>query len=243
MRKYYLLLVLLAVQLNFAQNTFPGTGNVGIGTLSPVSSLDVNGNIQISNSVIPMGLMTELGGTATPLLNMSLNFREYNKNNIYIGGGFRIDSREDMPLFQWLRRRPNMDSEDVFMSIARDGNVGIGVLHSNNKLDVNGTIHSKEVKVDMTGWSDFVFKKDYKLPTLEQVEKHIVENGHLENIPNTAEVLENGINVGEMNAKLLQKIEELTLYIIQQNKKINALGTENNLLSERLSKVELQLNK
>jgi len=226
MRKYYLLLVLLAVQLNFAQNTFPSTGNVGIGTLSPVSSLDVNGNIQISNSVIPMGLMTELGGTATPLLNLSLNFREYNKNNIYIGGGFRIDSREDMPLFQWLRRRPSMDNEDVFMSIARDGNVGIGVLHSNNKLDVNGTIHSKEVKVDMSGWSDFVFKKEYNLPTLEQVEKHIAEKGHLENIPSEKEVLENGISLGEMNAKLLRKIEELTLYVIEMKKKNESMEKE-----------------
>ena len=60
-----------------------------------------------------------------------------------------------------------------------DGNVGIGQTNPNNKLDVNGTIHSKEVKVDMTGWSDFVFQKGYKLPSLVQVEKHITEKGHL----------------------------------------------------------------
>ena len=99
-----------------------------------------------------------------------------------------------------------------------NGNVGIGTTTPDSKLAVNGTIHSKEVKVDMTGWSDFVFKKDYSLPTLEEVEKHIAEKGHLENIPNEKEVLENGINLGEINAKLLQKIEELTLYIIDMNK-------------------------
>ncbi|URM35532.1 hypothetical protein [Flavobacterium anhuiense] len=102
-----------------------------------------------------------------------------------------------------------------------DGNVGIGVTLPKNKLDVNGTIHSKEVKVDMTGWSDFVFKKEYNLPTLEEVEKHIAEKGHLENIPSEEEVLKNGINLGEMNSKLLQKIEELTLYLIEQEKKSN----------------------
>jgi hypothetical protein len=66
----------------------------------------------------------------------------------------------------------------------------------------------------MEKWSDFVFKKDYNLPTLAEVEKHIREKGNLENIPGEKEVLENGISLGEMNAKLLQKIEELTLYSI-----------------------------
>ena len=99
-----------------------------------------------------------------------------------------------------------------------------------NKLDVKGTIHSQEVKVDMTGWSDFVFKKQYNLPTLEEVEKYINEKGHLENIPSEKEVLKNGINLGEMNAKLLQKIEEMTLYMIEMKKDINFLKEENKVL-------------
>ncbi|URC11349.1 hypothetical protein [Flavobacterium sp. B183] len=99
-----------------------------------------------------------------------------------------------------------------------NGNVGIGEINPKNKLDVKGVIHSQEVKVDMLGWSDFVFKKEYDLPTLAEVEKHIREKGHLENIPSEKEVLENGINLGEMNAKLLQKIEELTLYMIDIKK-------------------------
>ena len=131
------------------------------------------------------------------------------------------------------------------------GNVGIGTITPDSKLAVNGTLHSKEVKVDMTGWSDFVFKKDYTLPTLEEVEKHIIEKGHLENIPTEDEVLKNGINLGEMNATLLQKIEELTLYAIEQEKKINTqsrtietLKKENESfkkLSERLSLIEREL--
>jgi hypothetical protein len=105
-----------------------------------------------------------------------------------------------------------------YFNILNNGNVGIGEINPKNKLDVKGTIHSQEVKVDMLGWSDFVFKKEYDLPTLTEVEKHIREKGHLENIPSEKEVLEKGINLGEMNAKLLQKIEELTLYMIEMNK-------------------------
>lgn len=146
------------------------------------------------------------------------------------------------------------DNNAIFASalaINDDLNVGIGTITPDSKLAVNGTIHSKEVKVDMNGWSDFVFKKDYDLPTLEEVEKHIAEKGHLENIPSEEEVLKNGINLGEMNSKLLQKIEELTLYLIElekanisQSKEIDALKKENQnfqSIIERVIKLEKQL--
>lgn len=115
------------------------------------------------------------------------------------------------------------------------GNFGIGTTNPKNKLDVNGTIHSKEVKVDLLEWPDYVFKKDYSLPTLTEVEKHINENGHLKDIPSEKEVLKNGINLGEMDAKLLQKIEELTLYVIDLNKKIEQQSQELNSMKEKLN--------
>ncbi|KAF2080630.1 hypothetical protein [Flavobacterium sharifuzzamanii] len=127
------------------------------------------------------------------------------------------------------------------------GNVGIGITNPSNKLDVKGTIHSQEVKVDMLDWSDFVFKKEYSLPTLEEVEKHIIEKGHLENIPSEEEVVKNGINLGEMNSKLLQKIEELTLYVIEQNKKTeqleNFISNQNRVISEQNKRLEKLENK
>lgn len=134
----------------------------------------------------------------------------------WLGGGGFVGTESNHPLNFITNYYPRM-------TILPDGNVGIGTFNPTNKLDVNGTIHSKEVKVDMLGWSDFVLKKEYNLPTLEEVEKHIKEKGHLENIPSEKEVLKNGINLGEMNAKLLQKIEELTLYAIEQKKNTEAL--------------------
>jgi len=104
------------------------------------------------------------------------------------------------------------------------GNVGIGTnALSSYKLAVDGSIRSREVKVDNDNWADYVFATDYKLPTLQEVETHIQEKGHLINIPSADEVKANGIYLGEMNKLLLEKIEELTLYILQQEKRIKLL--------------------
>lgn len=104
------------------------------------------------------------------------------------------------------------------------GNVGIGTnAITNYKLAVDGKIRSREVKVDNDNWADYVFFKNYKLPTLQEVENHIKEKGHLINIPSAKEVKANGIELGEMNKLLLEKIEELTLYIIEQNKRLHIL--------------------
>jgi hypothetical protein len=115
-------------------------------------------------------------------------------------------------------------------SFFNGGNVGIGTENPTSKLDVNGIIRSKEVKIEATGWPDFVFAKDYELPSLFAVEKHINEKGTLPDIPSEQEVKENGIAVGDMQAKLLQKIEELTLYVIELKKE----NEEQNKLIQQL---------
>ncbi len=110
------------------------------------------------------------------------------------------------------------------------GNVGIGTSSPSNELDVKGTIRAEEVIVQ-TGWSDFVFEDDYQLRTLDEVAGFIAENGHLPEIPSAKEVAANGVTLGQMNAGLLQKLEELTLYLLD-------LQDQNRDLLERVKKLE-----
>ncbi|WP_379968891.1 hypothetical protein [Epilithonimonas sp. UC225_85] len=94
------------------------------------------------------------------------------------------------------------------------------------KLYVKDGIKTEKVKVEIAaenGWADYVFAKDYKLMSLQEVEKYININGHLPEVPTTEEAIKNGIELKEMNILLLKKVEELTLHLIEQNKKINQL--------------------
>lgn len=122
-------------------------------------------------------------------------------------------------------------------SITVNGDVGIGTRTPDSKLAVNGDIHAQEVKVDLVGWPDYVFTKDYPLPTLEEVEQHIYKKGHLINMPSAEEVEENGVQLGEMNKLLLEKIEELTLYTLEQEKAIRQLQELQKQHEQLLTKV------
>ncbi len=108
------------------------------------------------------------------------------------------------------------------MIAASNGNVGIGTDNPTYKLSVLGNIRCTEAVVE-TGWADYVFDKKYKLPLLSDVEKFIEQNKHLPNIPSAAEVEKNGLHLGDTQKRMMEKIEELTLYIIQQQKEIDAL--------------------
>jgi hypothetical protein len=106
-----------------------------------------------------------------------------------------------------------------------NGNVAIGTMPNNDyKLAVKGVIRSEEVVVElMTSWPDYVFASDYSLPKLKEVKAFVNENGHLPGLPNASQVSEEGLGLGDINAKLLEKIEELTLYIIEQEERIQKL--------------------
>ncbi|KDN54715.1 hypothetical protein [Flavobacterium seoulense] len=122
-----------------------------------------------------------------------------------------------------------------------NGNVGIGTTNPTSLLTVAGNINSREVKVTVDAGADFVFENSYNLPPIESVNQFVKENKHLPEIASAQEMKTDGINLGEMNIKLLQKIEELTLYLIQQNKEIETLKKENESfhnLSNRLSVLE-----
>ena len=113
------------------------------------------------------------------------------------------------------------------MRITGTGSVGINKTNPGEKLEVNGNVKCDTVKcavVKINGWTlnapDFVFEKNYKLPSLKDVEKHIAIKKHLPDVPSASEIKKNGINLAEMNMALLKKVEELTLYAIDQNKKL-----------------------
>lgn len=118
------------------------------------------------------------------------------------------------------------------------GHVGIGCsAGSDYKLSVKGSIRAYEIVVE-TGWADFVFAKDYQLPTLTEVKAHIDEHKHLPGIPSEAEVKENGVGLAEMTTKLLQKVEELTLYAIQQQEKATEQQKTIEVLSKKIEELE-----
>lgn len=119
-----------------------------------------------------------------------------------------------------------------------DGNVGIGTMSPDEKLTVKGKIHTQEVRVDMAGplVPDYVFAKDYKLKSLQEVEDYINENKHLPEIPSAQDIEKNGLMLAEMNMSLLKKIEELTLYMIEMKK-------ENQEMKKEISSLKLKQNK
>lgn len=131
---------------------------------------------------------------------------------------------------------PTSTSYAMIMSLKANGKFYLGTNPdaacadcSEFRMFVKDGIKTEKVKVDVAtanGWADYVFNKNYRLRTLEEVEKHIEEKGHLPNIPSTDEVMKNGLNLGEMDAKLLEKIEELTLYSIDQNKQLKSQSEE-----------------
>lgn len=135
---------------------------------------------------------------------------------------------EDLSEYSWIQSRTKLASDMMDLMLNPwGGSVAIGTTKTNGyKLAVDGVIGTREVNVNVDVWADYVFLPGYKLRSLDEIEDHINQYGHLPEVPSEKEVLQDGVNLGEMNALLLKKIEELTLYLIEQNKKIEALQIE-----------------
>ncbi|MEO9872604.1 hypothetical protein [Ekhidna sp.] len=122
---------------------------------------------------------------------------------------------------------------EVRMTVHENGNVGIGTNEPNEKLEVNGSIRTKEITVEASPWPDYVFEDDYDLTSLDELAQFIREKSHLPNIPSAKEVEEKGVKLGKMNALFLEKIEELTLHLISQNEEIKKLKSRLEQIEER----------
>lgn len=201
-------------------------GKVGIGTIMPSATLDVNGSVR--------GTSVYARNSSGDYMYMS-PYSSYalistNRAYFYIAKPLRVyQGQIGSYSSQNLQLQTNGTTKMTILN--SNGHVGIGVANPQNKLEVNGAIRAKEVIVE-TGWADFVFTDTYQLPPLDEVKKHITEKGHLPGIPTEAEVLGNGVNLGDMQVKLLQKIEELTLYMIKQEEKSEEYQLEIRRLNE-----------
>lgn len=214
-------------------------GRVGVGMNSPRFDLDVAGTIytqrlyasgfrMVDEDVFPSeGSITEGQYGTYMLFNQSTDrtLRLGVSNDLYTKAEIEFDNRNWGGGWINFKTSSSMTPAATRMRIDRHGNVGIGTTSPSERLAVNGKVRAKEVIVE-TGWSDFVFEEGYDLPTLDEVKLHIDEHGHLPDMPSAEEVKREGVRLGAIEARLLQKIEELTLYAIEQEERANLMATQ-----------------
>lgn len=196
-----------------------GDGFVGIGTESPEEKLHIKDGI--------LKIETSSGSTSIGSLNAGFTHftttlpKFYFNKSIHVNGV--LNSYQADLLLQ--------ANGTTGIKVLQNGKVNIGTTtltagaHTDYKLSVDGKIVSKKVVVTLDNWADNVFDADYELKTLAEVEAFIAKEKHLPEIPSEAEVMENGVELGEINMLLLKKVEELTLYMIEMQKEIDDLKT------------------
>lgn len=235
------------------------TGNVGIGGSAAGAKLEVNGGQIISTagtsansrtltmlasgtSQVNFGSYPGAWRSSIQLQNndasMGLFMAPPDPSYAYshirsIKGGFRFDVGGDFT-------SAGLNA----LAIEANGQVGIGIaaFPTGHKLAVGGSIIAEKVKVSLQPWADYVFEPTYQLPTLEEVAAFIKQNKHLPGVPSAAEVEKNGLDLGDNQATLLKKIEELTLYIIdqdkQQQKQMQMLQIQEKLIKQQTEAID-----
>ena len=204
--------------------TLATNGNFGVGTATPDYRLSISSNLISSNTNTNLLKLTG----QNPLMVFSNGNTDFGYIKAWsyqpyapFTNGLVIGSAPGYPIFF------STNNYSLSMIVADNGNVGIGTANPTYKLSVNGNIHSKEVVVE-TGWADYVFNKNYQLKSLQEVEQFIADYKHLPGIPSAEEIEKNGLQLGDTQKKMMEKIEELTLYVIDLNDQIKKLQSKTN---------------
>jgi len=198
--------------------------DVGIGTSSPMGKLHIHDATHNTTLYITPG-STFSGDSATIMFSEDHN-ATYGMYWMYDGAGNEME----------LWGKNSTTFYGPHLTVKRNsGDVAIGNNFANAyRLSVDGKIMCEEVRVSLEeDWPDYVFNKNYNLPTTRKLEKFIDANGHLPNIPSADEINDSGIEVGEMQRLMMEKIEELTLYIIEQQKHIEKLEGKISKINKR----------
>lgn len=224
---YFALFAILAGYYCAGQNTFPASGNVGIGTTSPIRALDIvsstsTGNTPFINIVNTSGATPNSFGPGIVL-----------DNRVSGKSPFIINERQDVTS-RFSISRANSPYTD-YLCILQNGNVLIGnwyQVNSSYKLDVSGNVRANKVVVNTTG-ADYVFDSTYHLTSIDSLRTFIKEHHHLPEIPSARKLKDSGADIGEMQRLQLQKIEELTLYLIEKDEEISELKHRISLLEKK----------
>lgn len=234
------------------QMTIDPDGRVGLGTETPNYIFDVYGDAKFTNESIDDGKLVIKGANSVNSITNG-NFipaasitKKRDLSFEFVGAGsakirsFR-GANSDTYL-QFLTSTVSNATPEVRMQINEDGKIVIGNVTvpsaATYKLYVQGGILTEKVKVALSSstlWADYVFAKDYKLKPLYEVEAYINKNNHLPNVPSSEDILKDGLDVAEMQAKQMEKIEEITLYLIELKKEVDSLKKENSELRTALS--------
>jgi hypothetical protein len=204
-------------------------GSTGINIAQPRAALDVRGAQQYNHPSAIIGSLApgtyNIAGSGLPqYYTQQVQFVP----NLTNDGFNRISQLNDQGMFFSDGKGTegsNLGGAFILAPWAQEAdaaNVGGMRMDALGNTEFHGTVRATKVNVDAKWWSDFVFEDNHSLPTLAEVEAFIVDNKHLPNVPSEGEVLENGIDVAEMQAIHMQKIEELTLYTIAQEKQLAA---------------------
>jgi hypothetical protein len=210
------------------------SGNVGIATLSPVYPLDVNGAMHSSVSAGSNLFLSKPTGASIAFDNGSgVSTALIESGSPMAGVGNRLEFWTNTSTNSGIAERMRIDDK---------GYVGIGTTVPTEMLSVKGNVKAQKMIVTQTGWSDYVFDSFYHLKPLTEVEQFINKNKHLPDIPSAKEVEEKGISVGDNQALLLKKIEELTLYMIEMKKENEVMKKETKKQQEEIELLKNKLN-